>query len=92
MAFAQYFTLNGKTAAGSVYALPAAVSIVQYFTFDAVKYFTLTSFTKSTFHWRILQNQFRFWRILLATCTPLALAWDRLCVTPLPSPITYSPG
>ena len=30
--------------------------------------------------------------ILLATWTPLALAWDRLWVTPLPSPMTYRPG
>ena len=30
--------------------------------------------------------------ILRATATPLAEAWDREWVMPLPSPMTYSPG
>jgi len=30
-------------------------------------------------------------RICLATCTPLADACESECVTPLPSPMTYSP-
>lgn len=39
----------------------------------------------------VLLNYFCMERICLATCTPLADACESECVTPLPSPMTYSP-
>ncbi len=40
---------------------------------------------------RPLRDYYIFSIISLATCTPLAEAWDRECVMPLPSPMIYSP-
>ena len=34
----------------------------------------------------------QFSAIARATCTPLADAWDRECVMPLPSPMMYRPS
>ena len=35
---------------------------------------------------------FNYFVMSLATCTPLADAWDREWVMPLPSPMIYRPG
>ena len=58
----------------------------------AVEYQTLVQVALPGVYFCVFSLAYTYSVIFLATCTPLAEAWEREWVIPLPSPMMYRPG